>query len=66
MIPVSRECYELAIARLNELDEQLPRRKIDLILIPRHVELEIKYWEQMIWSYETQQHKARAVPPKTA
>jgi len=65
MIPVSRECYEQAIARLNELDDQLPRRKIDLILIPRHIELEIKYWEQMIWSYETQQHKAREVPRKT-
>lgn len=65
MIPVSRECYEQAITRLNELDDQLPRRKIDLILIPRHIELEIKYWEQMIWSYETQQHKAREVPHKT-
>jgi hypothetical protein len=65
MIPISREHYEQAIARLNELDEQLPRRKIDLCLIPRHIELEIKYWEQVMWSYETHQHKAREVPLKT-
>lgn len=62
MFPISRECYEKAIARLNELDEQLPRRKIDLCLIPRHIELEIKYWEQIMWSYETQQHRLREVP----
>lgn len=61
---ISREHYDLAIAKLNELDDKIPDRRRDRIAMSRLLQVEVEYWEQVIWDYENQQHRLRAVPPK--
>jgi hypothetical protein len=65
MIPISREHYEQAIAKLNELDDKIPDRRRDRIAMSRLLQIEVEYLEQVIWDYESQQHRLREVPPKT-
>jgi hypothetical protein len=65
---ITREHYDIAIARLNELDDRIPYRPSDRIAMSRWIKDEVEYWEQVIWDYETQQERAnreREVPPNS-
>jgi hypothetical protein len=65
---ITREHYDIAIARLNELDHRIPYRPSDRITMSRLIKDEVEHWEQVIWDYESQQmrtDKEREVPPNS-
>lgn len=61
---ITREHYDIAIARLNELDDRIPNRPSDRIAMSRLIKDEVEHWEKVIWDYESQQHQEREVPHK--
>lgn len=63
---VSRDLYELAIQRLNELDVSIPHYPRDRKTMPDWLQEEVRHWEQVIWDYESQQHRGRAIPSNSA
>ena len=52
---ITREHYDIAIARINELDNLIPDQRRDRIAMPRWLQYEVEHWEQIMWDYERQQ-----------